>query len=375
LFSREIFFAPETIEDAAAMLARAWADRQQTVVVDRVEEFCRCNPDVARLSLRRLDRITRVDQNNLAIVSESGVTIGALREAAATAGLWCPALRWLPAAETIGCAVAGGHGRRTRRFGAVADYLLGMRFVCPSVGLVRHGGLAIKNATGYNLTASVAGSRGRLAVIVEVILRLLPLPRDRVVRQFRSAEPSPIWTNLPRLFSSASDSGRNLLSEPWLSAVELWHSTEQAVSNVLVETDCRGAEPATMAGFGCTLEIAGAEAWRGASVRWPPEDVATTGSIVRLAAEPSVLMETIALVQTLQDASTAITSILAELTGGALEVTVADSGTAARILAVAAKRGNATGRERVRRALKLAFDPLSLLLEYPSFAISNGSSP
>lgn len=140
------------------------------------------NPTYASVvSLRQLDRILRLDPGDGVIVVESGATVEAIREATTTIGLWCPALRWLPARTTIGAAVAGGHGKRSRSHGSVADHVLGMTFVCPSVGLVKHGGAAIKNATGYNLGAIVAGSRGNFGVILEVTLRLIPLPPFRQV--------------------------------------------------------------------------------------------------------------------------------------------------------------------------------------------------
>src|SRR6185312_14805982 len=108
------------------------------------------------------------------LVVESGVPVEVVREAAGSVGLWCPALRWLRGSARIGAVVAGGHGRRSRSYGTVADHILGTRFVCPIGGVVRHGGKAIKNASGYNLSATVAGSRGDFGVILEVTLRLVP---------------------------------------------------------------------------------------------------------------------------------------------------------------------------------------------------------
>ena len=42
------------------------------------------------------------------------------------------------------------------------------------------GGKVVKNVTGYNLLQLLLGSEGTLAVIVKVLLRLLPLPKERV---------------------------------------------------------------------------------------------------------------------------------------------------------------------------------------------------
>jgi hypothetical protein len=67
--------------------------------------------------------------------------------------------------------------------------------------------------------------------------------------------------------------------------------------------------------------------------------------------------------------------VLAELTGGALEVTVRDSRVTSRIWDLDNAHYQGTGREHFWRALKLAFDPSGLLLENTAPAFSNGSSP
>jgi FAD/FMN-containing dehydrogenase len=62
------------------------------------------------------------------------------------------------------------------------------------VGLVRHGGLSIKNATGYNLTAAVAGSAGRLGVVLSAVFRLVPRPPQRAVDWFGFERPTRLWS-------------------------------------------------------------------------------------------------------------------------------------------------------------------------------------
>jgi glycolate oxidase len=48
--------------------------------------------------------------------------------------------------------------------------------VLPSGEVIRTGGKAIKNVTGYNLTQLFTGAEGTLGVITEIILRLIPQP-------------------------------------------------------------------------------------------------------------------------------------------------------------------------------------------------------
>ncbi|MCK5093255.1 MAG: hypothetical protein KAR18_00935, partial [Spirochaetes bacterium] len=56
----------------------------------------------------------------------------------------------------------------------------GLQAVLPSGEIINMGGKVVKNVTGYNLIQLLIGSEGTLAVITEILLRLLPLPKRRV---------------------------------------------------------------------------------------------------------------------------------------------------------------------------------------------------
>ena len=79
---------------------------------------------------------------------------------------------------TIGGAVAAGlsgPGRPWR--GAVRDVLLGVRVLDGRARLLRFGGQVMKNVAGYDLSRLMAGAMGTLGVLLEVSLRVAPLPR------------------------------------------------------------------------------------------------------------------------------------------------------------------------------------------------------
>ena len=59
-------------------------------------------------------------------------------------------------------------------------YVCGLEAVLPTGEVVTWGGKRVKDVTGYNLAQILVGSEGTLAVITKIILRLLPLPRERV---------------------------------------------------------------------------------------------------------------------------------------------------------------------------------------------------
>ncbi|MGH2459877.1 MAG: FAD-binding oxidoreductase [Chloroflexota bacterium] len=180
--------APTDVDDAVGRLTALWADSVPTVVVGDgalPPGDGDSGAGAVVISTERLTRVVDLDRESSALIAQAGATVGSVREAASSIGLWCPPLRWLPAATSIGAALAGAHGRRSRAHGTVADHVLGTGFVCPAVGLARHGGKAIKNASGFHLSAALAGSRGELGVILDVTLRLVPVPGHRAARCFR----------------------------------------------------------------------------------------------------------------------------------------------------------------------------------------------
>jgi glycolate oxidase len=82
---------------------------------------------------------------------------------------------------TIGGDVAtGAHGLRGAKYGSINNYLLGLEVVTSPGEVIRCGAKTLKCATGYHLTDLFAGSRGRIGVITEIILKLLPRPQARV---------------------------------------------------------------------------------------------------------------------------------------------------------------------------------------------------
>lgn len=343
---------PASLEEALQLLTAAWRGGQRTVVRGSIGSE---DERPARLlSLRRLNRIRSVDRENGALVAEAGASIESLRSAAAALGLWCPALRWLPAAGSVGAAIAGGHGRRARHYGAVGDYVLGARFACPSVGLVQHGGLAMKNATGYNLSGLLVGSRGALGVILEAILRLVPLPACRVCRALHYPTPA-------RALAAARE-----LADPALgaAAVEVACCPGHGLSRVLLEVDDAAATSAegrlaALLARGVNL---GGEAVE--SQEWPPLPVPAGAATRRVAIDPARFAEVGSrLLAEARRRGLGVT-ILAEATGGAMEVAV-EEGDPAIVAGLALAAGVSLPDRaiaQVASSLKSAFDPDAQLL-------------
>jgi len=129
------------------------------------------------LSLERLNRILRIDEDSLYAVVQPNVITGDLQDAVERVGLFYP-----PDPASLKESVIGGNvaenagGPRAFKYGVTTHWVLGLEAVLPTGEIVRTGGKTVKNVVGYDLTHLLVGSEGTLAVLTEITLRLMPKP-------------------------------------------------------------------------------------------------------------------------------------------------------------------------------------------------------
>ncbi len=133
------------------------------------------------LDLTGLDRVIEHVPGDLVVAVEAGVTLAALQDRLGPAGrqrlmLDAPPPPRGPAPTLGGLVAAAAAGPRRHRYGTPRDLLLGARFVLADGTVARTGGRVVKNVAGYDLCKLLVGSRGTLAVVVELTLKLHPAP-------------------------------------------------------------------------------------------------------------------------------------------------------------------------------------------------------
>jgi glycolate oxidase FAD binding subunit len=67
-------------------------------------------------------------------------------------------------------------GPRAHRYGRPRDLVLGIRARLPGGEVIRGGGKVVKNVAGYDLPKLFTGAEGRLGELLELTVRLHPLP-------------------------------------------------------------------------------------------------------------------------------------------------------------------------------------------------------
>ncbi len=132
------------------------------------------------LVLTKMNKILRIDPENLLVIVEPGVVTYDLQQEVEKIGLFYPPDPASLKTSTIGGNVAEcAGGPRAVKYGVTKDYVLGLEIVLPTGEIISTGVQTVKSVVGYDLTKLLVGSEGTLGVITKIILRLLPLPKAK----------------------------------------------------------------------------------------------------------------------------------------------------------------------------------------------------
>lgn len=91
-----------------------------------------------------------------------------------------------------GCIASGLSGPRRAYAGSVRDYVLGVRMIDGKGEDLRFGGQVMKNVAGYDVSRLMTGSLGTLGLLLEVSLKVLPVPAEELTLRFEMSEAEAI---------------------------------------------------------------------------------------------------------------------------------------------------------------------------------------
>ena len=125
----------------------------------------------------RMNRILRIDTENLIAEVEPGVVTEQFQLAVEKLGLFYPPDPASLKFSTLGGNVAeNAGGPRCVKYGVTRDFVMGLEVVLPTGEVIRTGGETYKAVVGYDMTRLLCGSEGTLGVITKIIFKLLPFP-------------------------------------------------------------------------------------------------------------------------------------------------------------------------------------------------------
>jgi glycolate oxidase len=128
----------------------------------------------------KMNKVLEVDQANLTMRVEPGVTTIAVAEMAQEAGLFYPPDPGSMKISTIGGNVAeNSGGLRGLKYGVTRNYVMGLEVVLPTGEVARMGNKCVKDVAGYSMKDLFVGSEGTLGILTEILLRLIPKPSAR----------------------------------------------------------------------------------------------------------------------------------------------------------------------------------------------------
>ncbi|WP_270991477.1 FAD-linked oxidase C-terminal domain-containing protein [Campylobacter upsaliensis] len=127
---------------------------------------------------KHMNQILEIDLENLVAVVQPGVINIALQKEVAKHKLFYP-----PDPASMEYSSLGGNvsenagGMRAAKYGITKDYVMALRAVLTNGDIIRAGKRTIKDVAGYNLAGILIASEGSLAVLSELTLKLIPMPK------------------------------------------------------------------------------------------------------------------------------------------------------------------------------------------------------
>ncbi|MFN8233728.1 MAG: FAD-binding protein [Actinomycetota bacterium] len=171
---------PHGKRDVAEALRTASADGTRVLLAGGRTHLAKGEPSEvdAELWTTMLDELVEYDPAEMLAVVEAGMRVGDLGARLAEGGQEWPVDA--PDGATVGGVIAAGASSPRRlRVGHVRDTVVEMELITGDGRTIRSGARTVKNVTGFDLHRLATGSLGTLGAIVQVALKLRPLPQLR----------------------------------------------------------------------------------------------------------------------------------------------------------------------------------------------------
>lgn len=163
------------------------------------------------LNISPYQGIISYQPSELVITARAGTPLSEIEQAVAEHGqaLAFEPPRFGPASTLGGCVASGLSGPRRMAAGSLGDFVLGARLLHSSGEVLSFGGEVMKNVAGYDVSRLLAGSLGSLGPIVELSIKVLPVPSVEQTQRLDIDESDALklldtWRGLPLPISATA---------------------------------------------------------------------------------------------------------------------------------------------------------------------------
>jgi glycolate oxidase len=154
------------------------------------------------ISFERMNAVLEVDKDNHVAVVQPGVTLAELDAKTAEAGLNYTVYPGELSASVGGNVGTNAGGMRAVKYGVTRNNVLGLQAVLATGEIIRTGGKNSKVSSGYDLTQLIIGSEGTLALVTEVIVKLVPRLAHGATVLAPFGDFDQVMTAVPKIISS-----------------------------------------------------------------------------------------------------------------------------------------------------------------------------
>ncbi|MDT8363190.1 MAG: glycolate oxidase subunit GlcE [Nitrosomonas sp.] len=170
-----------TPEPLVEIVRQAAESRQALCITGGNSKYFYGNPPAAehvRLDITRYQGIVDYEPSELVITARAGTPLQELEHELEQQGqmLAFEPPRFSPATTLGGCIAAGLSGPRRIYAGAARDFVLGSKLLDGQGRVLVFGGQVMKNVAGYDVSRLMTGAMGTLGVLLEISLKVLPMP-------------------------------------------------------------------------------------------------------------------------------------------------------------------------------------------------------
>lgn len=377
---------PPTPDDVGRLLAWASSQGLRTVIRGGGTKLAWGRVPAALdllLVTSRLNRVVAHRHGDLTATVQAGATLREFNQELTKEGQWFPIDTPFDEATIGGIVATNDSGPLRSRYGTPRDLLIGITLAMTDGRLVKSGGHVVKNVAGYDLGKLMSGSFGSLAAIVDVTVKLSPIPAASRTLEVRYEAAKPLAEDVARLSASQL--------EPAAFDLQVRLGPGREASRLLLVRFATSPESAELQSVAAQALLAGdsrllsdfAEATVWAEQVNEPWDPG--GATLRLSWLPAALPQVLALVDEIHRVSAGSVALHARATTGAgfLRLDADDAGveravvllrsrvaTVSNVLVLRASPalkvrvdpwGEPASAAAAARALKQAFDPAGIL--------------